>query len=286
MKHSWKITSILIAFFLIAQIFNILTLSRSINIKATAESGTTHIRQDRYIIQPAGVDNTLSFLYILFGVLIGTLLLLLIIRFNKLNLWKLWYFLAVFIALSVVFFPYLSFLRYAAILSYGLAFIIAWFKLKWQNTYFYNIVEVLVYTGISVLFVPFLNMLSAFLLLLLISFYDMFAVWKSKHMVKMATFQSKAKLFSGLMIPKGKITQKGGKRVSAAILGGGDVAFPMLFIGTYLKYSGSFLGSFIITGTTTLALLLLFVFARKDRFYPAMPFITSGCIIGYLLTLI
>jgi len=37
----------------------------------------------------------------------------------------------------------------------------------------------------------------------------------------------------------------------------------------------------IIVATSTIALGFLFFLGKKDRFYPAMPFITTGCLIGY-----
>ena len=37
---------------------------------------------------------------------------------------------------------------------------------------------------------------------------------------------------------------------------------------------------------TTLALALLLIYSKKDKFYPAMPFIAVGCFVGYLVTLI
>jgi hypothetical protein len=33
-------------------------------------------------------------------------------------------------------------------------------------------------------------------------------------------------------------------------------------------------------------LSLLFVYAKKDKFYPAMPFITAGCNVGWLIVLL
>jgi len=34
---------------------------------------------------------------------------------------------------------------------------------------------------------------------------------------------------------------------------------------------------------TTLALFSLFMYAKKNKFYPAMPFLTAGCFIGFLI---
>ncbi len=42
----------------------------------------------------------------------------------------------------------------------------------------------------------------------------------------------------------------------------------------------------IIPVTTAIALFLLFYYAKKDKYYPAMPFVSAGCLIGYALLLI
>jgi presenilin-like A22 family membrane protease len=70
--------------------------------------------------------------------------------------------------------------------------------------------------------------------------------------------------------------------VNEAILGGGDIAFSLMFSGVILKLFG-FIPAFITSITAAAALLFLFIIAEKKRFYPAMPFITAGCLIGYLI---
>ena len=106
-------------------------------------------------------------------------------------------------------------------------------------------------------------------------------------MIKMAKFQSKAKLFAGLFIPyKLSKTKKKSKKTSIAILGGGDMAFPLIFAGVAMKSLG-FLKANMIPLFAAAALTTLFFMAKKKKFYPAMPFVTAGCFIGYfILTLI
>ena len=67
----------------------------------------------------------------------------------------------------------------------------------------------------------------------------------------------------------------------------------IIFIGTVFYYltgfmtkEAAFLESSIIILTTTIALALLFFFAEKGKFYPAMPIISAGCFVGYILTLL
>jgi presenilin-like A22 family membrane protease len=155
------------------------------------------------------------------------------------------------------------------------------------------------YSGLAVLIVPIFDLQWVFIMLIVISIYDMYAVWKSKHMVKMAKFQAKNNLFAGLMIPyeqNKKIHLKISKKIKRtkvhnALLGGGDVAFPLIFAGVVMEslikkgftpqlaFFQTITISFLVTG----AVIGLFVFAKKKKFYPAMPFISIACFIGYFV---
>jgi len=48
----------------------------------------------------------------------------------------------------------------------------------------------------------------------------------------------------------------------------------------------AFFISIIISIFAAIALFLLFLKSEKGKFYPAMPFISAGCIVGYLITLL
>ena len=91
-------------------------------------------------------------------------------------------------------------------------------------------------------------------------------------------------VFAGLFVPYRLPSLKKGKgkkvMVKHAMLGGGDIAFPLLFAGVILKSYG-FAWSFFIPPFATLALIGLFYYGTKERFYPAMPFISFGCLLGF-----
>ena len=72
-------------------------------------------------------------------------------------------------------------------------------------------------------------------------------------------------------------------KVNIAILGGGDVIFPIITAGVMLNAFGIISALFVIAGAT-LGLSYLFFFSEKKKFYPAMPFISAGIFIGMLLS--
>jgi len=138
-------------------------------------------------------------------------------------------------------------------------------------------------------------------------------VFKSKHMVTLAEGLQRSSVFAGLSIPykrSGKIETrfgelepvgdskapigKGYSEVKMAGLGGGYIAFPLIFTGTVaqqLVMSGlpklsAFLLTLIMPAVLTITLVFMLTQAQKDKFYPAMPVLTAGCIAGYLLTLL
>jgi len=173
----------------------------------------------------------------------------------------------------------------------------------------------LIYPGIASVFVPILNIYTIIVLLILISVYDMWAVWHSGIMQKMARYQiDKLKIFSGFFVPyAGKKTKQKIKllrekfrnkkiskkelqskkfRVNVAILGGGDVVFPIITAGVMLKtFSDKILfgigglgPALLVIAGATLGLTYLFFFSEKKKFYPAMPFISAGIFAGMILS--
>ena len=119
----------------------------------------------------------------------------------------------------------------------------------------------------------------------------MYAVWKSKHMIALAKFQSSNNMFAGFYVPysykntgKTEKTASGAKEAKSAVLGGGDIAFPLLFAGSIFAQLGMI--AYIVSCTATIALAVLLLKGKKDTFYPAMPFLTIGCLVGYGIILL
>jgi len=79
--------------------------------------------------------------------------------------------------------------------------------------------------------------------------------------------------------------KKGVVKMKMAILGGGDLGFPLIFAGVVFKSVGLY-QAMIIPVFAAIALLLLLLLGKKDRFYPAMPFISAGCFVGYIVILL
>lgn len=299
MKHPLVTTLLLLFLFVAAQIIGLSLVNISITGETTTPAGEQELTYATTAIgERPDFRGYQSFLFLLIGVFVGTLLLLFLIRLKKVRIWQLWFFLAVFLSTAVAFGVVVDHL--VAIL---LGALLAYLKVYRPNPIVHNITEIFMYGGIAVILVPLFDLVWIALVLVVISIYDVIAVNKTRHMVEMAKFQTEQRLFAGLMVPRGGAVQgrpskrtKRAKRATGgtAILGGGDIAFPLLFSGVVMEYLilrgvsqfGALLNVFVITVTTTLALGLLFFLARNDRFYPAMPIVSLGCFLGYGIILL
>ncbi len=297
MKHSLQVTLSILCLFLISQYIGLAVLHTSIDSTKTKETGQVQYNQLPTIgpvqIERPDITPEFSFWYITAAILIGTLVMLALMRLGWARWIKAWFFVALSITLT---------LSISTIISGGIAFLISILLAIWRvfkpNVIVHNLTELFTYPGLALIFVPVLNLNVMLLLLVVISIYDMYAVWKSKHMVRMAKFQASTGVFPGLLLqyssrkdkknsehiqmnvePELRSITKGGHSIRTAILGGGDIAFPLLFAGTVIKDIG-FLQALIIPVFAGAGLLVLFLIAKPKKFYPAMPFITVGCLLG------
>lgn len=269
--------AILLTFF-IAHVFGLFFINTAFDFG----QGILEVKQTDFLERPE-LDSTKTAIYILVGILIGTLLLLLIAKFNKVILWKLWFysasFVGIFLALSIVFPDLLALL---------LTIILVFLKYFIKNNLLYNFTEILFYSGLVVFLAPLLDIFTTVLLLIIISLYDAYAVWKSKHMITMANFTAKTKIFPGINYNYSDqqlaTNNSNQKKFSVGLLGGGDIIFSLLVTAVLFKellISGAEpLLSVIVPIFSTFALYLLFKFSNKNSFYPAMPFISAGCFLA------
>ena len=288
MKHPFAITLFMIGFFLLSQAIGLTALAQFI------EPGTElETRELPPGIERPAIEQQATPWLLLGGILLGTALIFLLIRFKAHRAWSVWFFLAIFIlsyiTLSAFFAPWIA-------LFGGMLFGLLKYSAERISWVLANIPELFIYGGFAILFSPLLSITGAIILLLLISAYDAFAVWRSKHMISLATFQIESGRFAGMNIPLApgpmRVESAAAEPATAeptgsdehtaparAILGGGDFAFPILVSGSALITFGAMAATFTTLGAAAGLSLLLF-FSEKRRFYPAMPFISAGILIG------
>jgi presenilin-like A22 family membrane protease len=310
MKHNFKITAIILLMFVIAQFIGLYVInSDPLSNPALSWLQPPEIQQQS--------DFGVYFTSIIFAFVIAILLLFLLTKFKIDFILRIWFFLVVAIALFISLIAFFQGYIYLAIPLALVAITLSFIKIFKRNFLIHNLTELLIYPGIATIFVTILNLWSVMILLLIISIYDIWAVWHSGIMQKMAKYQiNNLKIFPGFFVPyvskkirlqmkkmkKSKLKKRKIK-INIAILGGGDVVFPIITSGVILNVArngkfpgflsglakpllgipGLFTALFVVFGAT-LGLTLLFLFSEKKKFYPAMPFITGGIFIGLILS--
>lgn len=243
---------------------------------------------------PQDIDPKSSLFTIIISIGIAVILILILMKIKAELFLRLWFFVVITLALGITFNSLFLGIKYSSIIALIIALPLAIIKVFRRNIIFHNLTELLIYPGIAAIFVPLLSVWTVVLLLLVISVYDIYAVWHSGFMQKMAKYQiQKVRVFSGFFVPyinsktkalmkkleklkKGK-SQAKKVNIQVAILGGGDVVFPMILAGSVLFKFG-LIPALIISLGATLALAFLFYISEKGKFYPAMPFISAGCL--------
>ena len=299
MKHSIKITFLLLVMFFLAQLIGIY-VSSVYQPQVTQEYNQTSgqiVNTTSYNIPygfepPQDVSPESSVTSIIIALIIAVLLMLGLMKLRAEVFLRWWFFIVVIIGIAIALNAFLINLQYSAILAALIAIVLAYFKVFKRNLIAHNFTELLIYAGIASLFIPLLNVGTTVVLLVIISIYDMYAVWHAGFMQKMAKYQmEKVRVFSGFFIPyvsrkdrlKLRKAKTGKKKIKVpvhlAILGGGDVVFPLILAGVVLSAFGP-LAALVIAIGAALGLASLFYFSQKGKFYPAMPFITIGAFIA------
>ena len=309
MKHKLSITLILLGMFLLTQFIGLWVVASYMPItESTINQETGEIElivQERNLpfgLQTPDDEITTNFISIVFSFIFALAIILILMKYKWKFIIRTWFFFVISLALGISIYAFIrNSVSNPQILALVIAVPLSYFKIFKPNVLTHNITELLIYPGIAAVFIPILTPLSIIGLLILISLYDMWAVWKSGIMQKMAKFQmEELRIFGGFLIPsasakvkmqiknlkqkyKGKKMPKKFKtkkfKVNIAMLGGGDVIFPIITAGVFMKSFGIIPAIFIIAGALG-GLTFLFTITKKGKAYPAMPYISSGIFLG------
>ena len=314
MKNKPTITLILLSMFLVTQFIGLFVVNAYAPISQTIinpETGEQEIFTTEgslpFGLQTPADEPTPNFLSIVFAFALAFALIFILMKYKWKLVIRLWFFFVITLALGISINAILKYtsLMNISIIALALAIPLSFAKIFYHNIYIHNITELLIYPGIAAVFVPILTPITAIILLVLISIYDMWAVWKVGVMQKMAKFQmQELKIFGGFLIPsisekvkaqikkikekyKGKKMPKKIKqkkfKMNLAILGGGDVIFPIITAGVFMRAYG-LIPALFITGGALIGLTFLFLITKKGKAYPAMPYISTGIFLGALLS--
>ena len=243
-----------------------------------------------------------SFYNFLVYFLVATLIILAFLKISKKRggvIMQVFFILAVFSGLDLLFSIFVG-EPTAIILALGLIVL----RFRWQTVLIHNLVVVGGLAGLGGMLGLTIFPRDAIILLIILAVYDVIAVYKTKHMVKMAEAMIKKRVILGIIVPekfsgfKASMTDveqdkmptakilKPGKAGRFLILGGGDLALPMLLIGSVAGHN--ILGAIIILIFALFGLLAMhLIFIKlKSRPMPALPPLAVFSILGYFVSLL
>lgn len=245
------------------------------------------IRLSQAVNEPELVEsNQISILYFLIMFIIATVVLLLIIKFVK-NPWflRVIYFIAIAEGLLIFSQAYIISPYYILL---ALVLFILWIVIN--NILIHDIVLVIALSAIAVIFGTSIDPVTAIFILLFLAVYDFWAVFKSKHMVKMFSSLVKNKIHFAIIIPEkvndlfNKVKDaKSGKGIM--FLGTGDLAIPAIFVVSTLQQG---IAVSILTALGSIFglifLFIIFISQVKKQPMPGLPPIVMGAMIGYFIS--
>lgn len=275
-SHPWKVFSFEAIFFLLTIFLGILVALKIMKYRKSHQ------------IPPA---EPVSPPHFLFAFALATAFLLLVPLFFKKRRWRASIFKVIFL-LPVFFGGILTLGLWLGDSAIILMAILIFCWLKFPSPFFHNLSLILAMAGLGATLALSLTPLMVVAFLILFSIYDFIAVYKTKHMIKIAKETAEGGVILGFVAPQKfsdlvtslREIKIGGKFL---ILGSGDVISPLLLVVSLLPQN--IFNAFLVAIFSFLGLFVsFFIFiSQKIRSpMPALPPIALFSLFGYLLTLL
>ncbi|MBI2446681.1 MAG: hypothetical protein HYV51_02555 [Parcubacteria group bacterium] len=158
--------------------------------------------------------------------------------------------------------------------------------------WFHNLILILTLPGIAAVLGASITPYAAVILLIFMSVYDYIAVYKTKHMVKMAKAMIAGRAIFAMIYPehwhgfKAHIN-KAHPGEGFMMLGTGDFVFPIIMATS--AFSMSVMAAWIVLIISLLGLLLMhliFSLQKVRRPMPALPPLAAFAILGFIISII
>lgn len=270
----WRLFFTEAFFFSLAQVLGLFSAAKMSVILKTAA------------IQPVSI----TVLDVLVMLAVGTAFTLIFLRFSKSALpYKIIFLLVMFFGMQSFFSLFLS-----EVLATGAAFLLILARIFTPFILVHNAVLVLGVSAVGAMLGISLKPWTAVVVLLVLSVYDYIAVYKTKHMVKMAKEMIERGAVFALILPEKpahyieSAPKIKGPQEGIFFLGAGDLVFPLVMSAS--AFGGVGLFSAIITAIFSVFGLFfthfLFSVQEKREPMPALPPIAVLTIIGFLFSLL
>jgi len=150
MKHSLRVTLYLLGLFVCSQLIGVAVLTSYIDVEASQASGKMVFSAMDIAgveIEPPPIEENTSFVYIFLAILFGTAIVLLLMRYKMVRLWKLWYFLALLITSSIALAGLFSFILLPSWIAFVCALLLSGVRVLRPHVIAQNLSELFIYAG-------------------------------------------------------------------------------------------------------------------------------------------
>ncbi len=222
--------------------------------------------------------NPMESVYFFGYILVSTAIILAIIKFLPKAL-KLIELFVVFIGSEVLFEILFINIPNPEIPAIVLALLIVYLRIVYPDkVWSMNLGALATMLGVGPLIGVSLGVIPSIVLLVILAIYDYISVFKTRHMVTLAKGVMKQKIALMMAVPVNK---------RLFYIGGGDLILPMMVATSILRTNGWISAIIsIVGGLLGLVYLLSYLYDKKGKVMPALPYITVGLLGGYVISLI
>ncbi|HEC82392.1 MAG TPA: hypothetical protein ENI53_00720 [Thermoplasmatales archaeon] len=231
-------------------------------------------------------ENPMNIVQIFVIIMVFTLFILIIAKYKE-EMVKYIILFSFFLASLSIFQAFFYFISSSLSFLFSLIVSITMFVLliKHPEWYVIDFFGVFLTGGISAIFAISLSIEMIIIFLIILAIYDAIAVYKTRHMVKLAETIADSNLPLLMIVPKkasySYIKSKIGKDKDAIYVGLGDLIIPgILITASYLQEG---IAGFIFTLTGALAGYFLLMKLISKGPQPGLPYLNGGAIISYAI---
>jgi presenilin-like A22 family membrane protease len=237
-------------------------------------------------------QQQISWRGLIFSVAVGTILLLLALKFLRSRApYKIFFNVLFFLGTFYVFNLWLP--VFWSLLLTAAIFI---FNQRRPTVILHNLIIILTTIWASVLLGLAITPWQMVIMLVILSVYDMIAVWKTKHMIAMFKGLAEQGVIFALVVPRRaknlwqqapaltSNASQSAARNDFVFMGTGDLALPLIFAVSNFKQN-IWTAFLIVLGALLGIIFIHFVFLNKkeQKPLPALPPLATGAIIGWLI---
>lgn len=228
-------------------------------------------------------NDPMNVVQIIIYFIVFTAIILIISKYKE-NLIKYVILLAFFLASISIFQAFFYFIPFSFFIALLLSIIMVVLLIKYPEWYVIDFFGVFIAGGIAAIFAISILPIYIILLLIILAIYDFIAVYKTKHMVKLAETVANSNLPLLMIFPKKEgysylKDELGGR--NAIYMGLGDIVIPGMLISASFLEKG-FIGFISTLAGSLIGFAVLMILIRKSP-QPGLPYLNGGAIAGYLL---